>query len=104
VERRLVIEGDLFARLDIAESDEEDMSIKYFHVAVRFARMVDVVSAVSAFAPIQAPALINGTNAESATPGAAVRFCVSDSLAGIFCYLSTAEKVRLGKTTLAFDS
>lgn len=76
MERRLVVECDLLARLDVAERDKENMIVEYFHVAVGFAGMVYVMSAVSAFAAVKAPATINCADTESAPSGAAISFCV----------------------------
>ena len=81
--------------MDIAERDKENVAIKYFHEAVGFARMVYVVSAIPAFAPVKAPAAINCADAESASSGPAISFCVGYSLAAVLSYLPTAEKVRL---------
>ncbi len=103
MERRLVVECDLLARLDIAECDKENMAIKYFHVAVGFAGMVDVMRAVPALAAIEAPANINCTDAKPASPGAAISFSIGYSLAGVLRYLSAPGKVRLRKTPLTLN-
>ncbi len=95
MERRLVVECDLLARLDIAECDKENMAIEYFHVAVGFAGMVYVMRAVPALAAVEAPAMINCADTESASSGAAISFCVGYSLAGVLRYLSAPGKVRL---------
>lgn len=95
MERRLVVECDLLARLDIAECDKENMAVKYFHVAVGFAGMVYVMRAVPALAAIEAPEIIDCADTESATPGAPISFCIGYSLAGILRYLSAPGKVRL---------
>lgn len=44
------------------------------HVAIGFAGMVDVVSAVSAFAPIKAPTIVDRANTQSSPPRSAIRF------------------------------
>lgn len=62
VKRRLVVNSDLLPWLDVAQRDEENMAVEDFHVAVGPARMVDVVSAVSTFAAVQAPTIVDGTN------------------------------------------
>lgn len=95
MERRLVVERDLLARLDIAERDEENMAIEYFHVAVGFAAMVYVMRAVPAPAAVEAPLIINCADTESASSGTAISFCVGYSLAGVLRYLSAAGKVGL---------
>ncbi len=95
MERRLVVDGDLVARLDVAECDKENMAVEYFHVAVGFAGMVYVMRAVPALAAVETPAIIDRADTESAPPGAAISFGVGYSLAGILRYLSAARKGRL---------
>lgn len=103
MERRLVVECDLLARLDIAECDKENMAIEYFHVGVGFAGMVYVMRAVPAFAAVEAPVIINRADTESASSGAAISFWVGYSLAGVLRYLSAPGKVRFRKTPLTFN-
>lgn len=95
MERRLVVEGDLLTRLDIAECNEEDMTVEYFHVAVGLAGMVYVMRSVAALAAVETPPIIDCADTESAPPGAAVSFGIGYSLAGIFRYFLAAGKVRL---------
>jgi hypothetical protein len=94
VERQFVVEGNLFARLDIPECEKQNVTIEYFHVAVRLAGVINVMRAISTSAAIEAPALINCANTEAATASPAVSFGIGDSLAGILCYLSASRKVR----------
>ncbi len=93
VERRLVVDCDLLTRLDVAKCDKENMAIEYFHVAVGFAAVVYVVRAVPAFAAVEAPPIINGTDTEPTSPGAAIGFCIGYSLSGVLSYLSFTEKL-----------
>jgi hypothetical protein len=95
VERRLVVKCDLLARLYIAERDEENVAIDYFHVAVGFTGMVYVMSAVPAPAAVKAPAIINCADTKSAASGAAISFGVGYSLAAVLRDLSAAGKVRV---------
>lgn len=95
MERRLVVDGDLLARLDVAECDKEDMTVEYFHIAIGFAGMVYVMRSVPALAAVETPPLIDSADTESAPPGAAVSFGVGYSLAGILRYLSAAGNGRL---------
>ncbi|MCM3872738.1 MAG: hypothetical protein ND895_18820 [Pyrinomonadaceae bacterium] len=67
----------------------------YFHVTVRFAGMVYVMSAVPAPAAVKTPATINCADTEPASSGAAISFGVGYSLAAILRDLSAAGKVRL---------
>ncbi len=71
------------------------MAIEYFHVAVGFAGMVYVMRAVPALAAVEAPAIINCADTESASSGATISFCVGYSLAGVLRYFSAPGKVRL---------
>jgi hypothetical protein len=92
VKRRLIVDGDFLAWLDIAECDKEDMTIEYFHVAVGLAGMVYVMRSVPAPTTVETPTLIDRADTESSPPGAAVSFGIRYSLAGILRYLSTASK------------
>lgn len=58
-----VIDGDLFTGLNVAQSKEQHVTMKCFHVSVRPARVVDVVRAIPAAAAIQTPAAIDVTYA-----------------------------------------
>ena len=95
MESRLVIECNFLARLDIAKGDKENMAIKDFHVAVWFAGVVYVVRAVAALAAVEAPAIINGANTESASSGTAISFRIGYSLTGVLRYLSPLAEVCL---------
>lgn len=63
MESGFVVDGDLLTRPNIVQRHEEDVTVENFHVAVRFAGMVDVVRAVPTFAPIKTPAVINRADA-----------------------------------------
>ena len=52
------------------------MPIEDFHVAVGFARMVDVMRAITALAAIETPTVINRTDAKPAPLRSAIRFRV----------------------------
>ncbi len=67
----------------------------YFHVTVRFAGMVYVMSAVPAPAAVKTPAAINCADTEPASSGAAISFGIGYSLAGVLRYLPAAGKGRL---------
>lgn len=103
MERGLIVECDLLPRLDVAKRDKENVVIEYFHVAVGFAGVVYVMSAISAFAAVQAPAIIDRADTEASAPGAAISFGVGYSLAGVLRYLSAAEKLGLRKTALTLN-
>ena len=104
MERRLIVERDLLARLDVAECDKENMVMKYFHVAVWFAGMIDVMRSVTALAAIEAPAFIDRADTQASSPGTAISFGIRYSLAPVLRYLPAAHKMRPRETTLAFNS
>ena len=79
----MVVDGDLLTRLDIAECHHQNVVVYNLHIAVWFAGMIDVVSAVPSPAPIQTPATIDIANTQSAPSGAAVGFGVGNSFARI---------------------
>ena len=63
MQRLLVIDRNLFARVDVAQSDEENVIVENLHECVGHARVIDVVGAVSAATSIQTPATIDLTDA-----------------------------------------
>jgi hypothetical protein len=60
----LVIDCYLFARFDVAEGDEENVIVDDLNEGVWRAGVVDVVSAIAAAAAVEAPAIVDLTNAE----------------------------------------
>ena len=73
---RFVVNRDLFARLNITQGDEKNMAIKNLHVTIWLTGVVNVVRAVAPFAAIEAPAIIDRADAESAATGSALGFAV----------------------------
>jgi hypothetical protein len=94
VQRRFVVEGDLLTWLDVAAGDKENVVIEYLHVAVGFAGVVYVMSAIPALAAIEAPAIIDSADTESASSGAAISFRVGYFLASVLSYLSPTREMR----------
>lgn len=64
VKRRFIIDRDLFTGFDITQSNEENVIVEDLHERVGRAGVIDVVSAISATASIEAPAIVDLTNAE----------------------------------------
>ena len=93
MERRFVVDGDLFARFDVAQCDEEYVIVKDLHVGIGLAGVVDVVSAVAATAAIEAPAIIDCTDAQPAPVGPAIRLGLCNFLAGVFRYFPSSLEV-----------
>ena len=95
MQRRFVIDRDLFAGLDVAQGYEENVIVEDLHEGVRRTGMVDVVSAVSAAASIKAPAIVDFTNTEHWPVSPAPGFGVRDLLTGIFSdFVSFFERDR----------
>lgn len=69
VQRVLVIHGDLFTRFDIAQCDEQDVTIENLHKAVRIAGMIYVMSSVSADTSVKTPPRVDGADSEDIAPG-----------------------------------
>ncbi len=89
----MVVDRDLFAGLDIAQSQEQNVAVQHFHVRVWFAGMIDVVRAVAAAAAIKAPALVDGADAQATASAAPIGFRVGNALAGILRDLFARCKV-----------
>ncbi len=64
MQRRFVVDCDFFAGPDIAQRNEQNVTVEDFHESVWFARVIYVMRAVAAAAAIQAPAIINLTDAQ----------------------------------------
>jgi hypothetical protein len=79
------------------------MTVKNLHVAVWVAGMIDVVRAVPAPAPVEAPASID--RADSQEPAVRTPLCLGgrDPLAGILGNLSAAFYPRRSETTFTVD-
>jgi len=62
----LVIDRDFFARMNVAESEEQHVAVHCPHERIGLAAMVDVMRAVTAVTAVQAEAAIDVTNAKKA--------------------------------------
>ena len=62
MQRRLVIDRDFFARLDVAQRNEENVVVKNLHECVGQARVINVVRSVSAATSVKTPATIDFTD------------------------------------------
>ncbi len=93
MERRLIVERDLFTRMNITQGYKENMTIEYLNIAIGFAGMVYVMSAVSAFAAVDAPMIIDCADTESASPGTPISLRIGDSLAAVLRYLAATREV-----------
>ena len=73
------------------------------HEGVRDARVVDVVSAVSAAAAVETPTIVDLTNPEHASMRTPLRFGVGDLLAGVLGDLASLFKSDGGETAFAVN-
>lgn len=104
VKGRFVIDRDFFARFDVAQGDEQNVFVSNLHEGIRFARVVDIVSAISSATSIQTPSIIDRANSQRLTMSPTIGFSVGYFLAGVFGNFAAAGK-RLGcKTTLTVDA
>ena len=58
MQRRFVINSDLFTRLYVAQCNEENVFVQNLHERIRFARVIDVVRAISAATSIDTPPVV----------------------------------------------
>ena len=65
--------------------------------------MIDVVSTVAAPAAVEAPAFVDGTDAQLPPVPPSIRLGICDSLTSVLGYLATSLEVGSRKTTPAFD-
>jgi hypothetical protein len=62
VQRRFVIDRDLFANFNVAQREEKNVIVDDLHESVWTTGMIDVVSAISTTAPVKAPTIVNLTD------------------------------------------
>ena len=103
MQRRLVVDRDLFTGCDIAQRDKENVVTQDLHECVWHARVVNVVGAVSTATAIQAPATIDLTDPEHLAMRAAASFSVCDLLARVFRDFSSLPEWNSREAALAVD-
>ena len=103
MERLFVIDRDLFAWLDVAQSKEHHVSMDCAHIGVRLAGMVDVMRAVAAATAVDTPDAVNIADAQLGAMGAALGFAIRNSLTRVFGDLLPVRKGNRGKATSAVD-
>jgi len=104
MEGLLVIEGDFFARMNVAEREEQHVAVHRPHERIRLAAMVDVMRAVAAVTPVHAEAAIDVTNAKKAPLARALPgFQIRDSLSGVFGDLPSAFEMNRSEAAFAVD-
>lgn len=104
MQRLFVVYRDFLAGFDIAARKEQDVAVQIFHVGVWFAAVIDVMSSVTAAAPVEAETAVDVADAQHGPPPrAAHRLPIGDALARVFGNLSAAGKQLRGKTAFAVD-
>ena len=63
----LVVDSDLFARLDISQSEKQHMTVQRSHVRIRLAGVIDVVRSVAATRAVETEAPIDVADAQDWT-------------------------------------
>ena len=77
----------------MAQGNEEDVAVENLHIGVGLARMIYVVCTVSPTAAVQAPAIIDRTDAQLAPAGPAIGLRVCNLLARVFRYFPPNPKM-----------
>ena len=103
MQRLLVIDCDLFARIDITQREEDHMAIDRAHIGIRFARVIDVMRAVPSAAAVDAPNAVNVADAQFSSMGAALSFKIRNALASVFSYLASVRKINGCETASAVN-
>ena len=103
MQSRFVVDGDFLARLNIAQGDEKNVAIENLHESIGFAGMVYVVRTIPAPASIQAPAIIDCTDAQLSPRSSAIGLDLYYSLADVLRDFSSAFKVSKCKASFTFD-
>ena len=79
------------------------MAVENLHEGIGLAGMIDVMRAVATTAAIQAPAIVDCTDAQFSPRSSAIGLGLRDSLAGVLCYLSSAFEVSNCKASFTFN-
>jgi hypothetical protein len=103
VKCRDVIESDLFAGIDVTQGHKEDVAVGDFHVGVRIARVIDVVSAVSAAAAVDTPTPVYCADSQQIPLCTPIGLGVCDPLTRILGNLTASAECNGRETPLAID-
>ena len=102
--RLSVIEQYFLTRLDVTQSEKQDMAVDDFAVTIRLAGMVDELRAVAADRAVNRPIRINAANVEAALVFDTARdFVAGDSFSGVFGDLAPPFETVCGETASAFN-
>jgi hypothetical protein len=93
VQSRFVVDSDFLAGLNITKGDEKDVAVENLHERIGLAGMIDVVRTVATPAAIQAPTIIDCTDAQPSPRSSAIGLSLCYSLACILRYFSSPLEV-----------
>ena len=103
MQRLFVVDGNLFTRMDIAQSKEQHMSMDCAHLGVGFARVIDVMRTVTTPTAVDAPDAVHVADTEFGSMGAALCFPIRNAFSGVFGDLAPVRKVNSCKTASAVN-
>jgi hypothetical protein len=103
MQRRLVVDGDLFTRADVSQRDEEYVFVENLHECVGLARMIDVVRSIPSSTSVQAPTIIDCADSKRLPMRSSIGFRVRNFFSGVFGDLSAGCKRFSGKASFAMD-
>ena len=103
MQRLFIIDGNLFARRDIPQGEEEHMVVKSPHVSVRRAGVIDVVRAVPSAAAVDAEATVDVTDAQLGSMRAPLCFAIRNYLARVLGNFSAALERLSCEATLTVN-
>lgn len=98
-----IVDCDLVAGVDVAESKEENVPIDGADIGIRFAGVINVMRAVAATTAVDAPHPVNIADAQLSSMGAALRLAIGNSLPRVLGYLAAAGKEVCSKAAFAVD-
>jgi hypothetical protein len=99
-----VIEHQLFARLDVPQSEEEDVAVDDLAVAIGLARVIDELRAVAAVAPVNRPVKVYAADVKPPFVFQTTRdFVTGDSFAFVFGDLAPLFESYGGETASAVN-
>ena len=103
MQRLFVIDRDLFTRMNVAQGKEHYMPKDRAYVGVRFARVIDVMRAVTPAAAVDAPDAVHVADAQLRSMRASLCFAIRNALARVLGYFAPVWKIDSGKAASAVD-
>jgi len=100
-----VVDGNFFAGMNVAQGEEQHVTVQIFHEGVRLATMINVVCAVAAAGAVQTPTAADVADAQDSAVATALRsFEIRDAFARVLRDLFSARKKLGGKATSAINA